>query len=67
MDCLTINRSAADWRLVKFLEGDLLADCCFLNVGVVGMKGISKLFLKKVKKVYVILHYIVCYMLIMYI
>ena len=31
------------------------------------MKGISKLFLKKVKKVYVILHYIVYYMLIMYI
>lgn len=67
MDCLTINKSAADWRLVKFLEGSLLAACYFLKAGVVGMKGISKLFLKKVKKVYVILHYIVCCMLIMYI
>ena len=68
MDCLTINRLAADWRLVKFLEGGL-AGCLlfFLKAGVMGMKGISKLFLKKVKKVYVILHYIVCYMLIMYI
>lgn len=45
----------------------MLAACCFLKADVVGMKGISKLFLKKVKKSYVISHYIVRDMLIMYI